>query len=62
VSKRAGGTAAVERDEVQKNRHIGAIPAPKKGGTVEVQPKKPSAKGPAAWFTGDLWIDAIAQG
>jgi quercetin dioxygenase-like cupin family protein len=45
-----------------KRDDIGAIPAPKKGGTVEVQPKKPSAKGPAAWFTGDVWIDAIAQG
>jgi len=29
---------------------------------MEVQPKKPTAKGPAEWFTGDVWIDAIAQG
>ena len=29
---------------------------------MERQPKKPSAKGPAQWFTGDVWIDAIAQG
>ncbi|HEX2064214.1 MAG TPA: cupin domain-containing protein [Acidimicrobiales bacterium] len=29
---------------------------------MELQPKKPSAKGPAEWFTGDVWIDAIAQG
>ena len=29
---------------------------------MEIQPKKPSAKGPAAWFTGDVWVDAIAQG
>jgi quercetin dioxygenase-like cupin family protein len=29
---------------------------------MEVQPKKPSAKGPAERFTGDVWIDAIAQG
>jgi quercetin dioxygenase-like cupin family protein len=29
---------------------------------MEVQPKKPSAKGPAEWFTGDVWIDAIAHG
>ena len=29
---------------------------------MEVQPKKPSAKGPAEWFTGDVWIDSIAQG
>jgi quercetin dioxygenase-like cupin family protein len=29
---------------------------------MEVQPNKPSAKGPAEWFTGDVWIDAIARG
>jgi quercetin dioxygenase-like cupin family protein len=29
---------------------------------MEVQPKKPSAKGPAEWFTGDVYIDPIAQG
>jgi quercetin dioxygenase-like cupin family protein len=29
---------------------------------MEVQPKKPSVKGPAEWFTGDVWIDQIAQG
>jgi quercetin dioxygenase-like cupin family protein len=29
---------------------------------MEVQPKKSTAKGPAEWFTGDVWIDAIAQG
>ena len=23
--------------------------------------KQPTAKGPADWFTGDVWIDAIAQ-
>ncbi|MEA2687042.1 MAG: hypothetical protein QOE93_2237 [Actinomycetota bacterium] len=27
-----------------------------------VQPKKPSAKGPAEWFTGDVWIDGIVHG
>jgi quercetin dioxygenase-like cupin family protein len=26
-----------------------------------VQPKPPTTKGPADWFTGDVWIDAIAQ-
>ncbi len=26
-----------------------------------VLPKKPSVKGPAEWFTGDLWIDPIVQ-
>ena len=25
-------------------------------------PKQTSAKGPADWFTGDVWIDAIARG
>jgi quercetin dioxygenase-like cupin family protein len=29
---------------------------------VEVQPKQPTAKGPAEWFTGDVWIDGIARG
>jgi quercetin dioxygenase-like cupin family protein len=29
---------------------------------MEVPPKKPTAKGPAEWFTGEVWIDAIAQG
>jgi len=29
---------------------------------MEVQPKPPSAKGPAEWFTGDVWIDTIARG
>jgi quercetin dioxygenase-like cupin family protein len=29
---------------------------------MEIQPKKPTAKGPAQMFTGDVWIDAIARG
>jgi quercetin dioxygenase-like cupin family protein len=29
---------------------------------VEVQPKQPTARGPAEWFTGDVWIDGIARG
>jgi quercetin dioxygenase-like cupin family protein len=29
---------------------------------VEIQPRPPSAKGPAEWFTGEVWIDAIARG
>jgi quercetin dioxygenase-like cupin family protein len=28
---------------------------------MEVQPKRPSAKGPADWFTGDVWIDPVTQ-
>jgi quercetin dioxygenase-like cupin family protein len=28
---------------------------------LEKQPKQPSRKGPAEWFTGDVWIDAVAQ-
>ena len=28
---------------------------------MEVLPKNATAKGPAAWFTGDVWIDAVAQ-
>ena len=29
---------------------------------MEVLPRWPSAKGPADWFTGDVWIDTIARG
>ena len=30
--------------------------------TVDVQPKQPTTPGPAEWFTGQVWIDAIARG
>jgi len=29
---------------------------------MEIQPRKPSSKGPAECFTGDVWIDGIVQG
>jgi len=29
---------------------------------MEIQPRKSSTKGPADWFTGDVWIDPITQG
>jgi quercetin dioxygenase-like cupin family protein len=29
---------------------------------MHVPPKPSSAKGPAEWFTGDVWIDAVARG
>jgi len=29
---------------------------------MEILAKQPTAKGPAEWFTGDVWIDAIARG
>jgi quercetin dioxygenase-like cupin family protein len=29
---------------------------------MPIQPKQPTAKGPAEWFTGDVFIDAIARG
>ncbi len=29
---------------------------------MEVQPEQPTAKGPAETFTGDVWIDPIANG
>jgi len=35
---------------------------PIRGGSVEVQPKQASIKGPADWFIGDVWIDQIAKG
>ena len=28
---------------------------------MELQPKAPSARGPADWFTGDVWIDPVSQ-
>ena len=28
---------------------------------MDVQPKQPTTKGPAQWFTGDVWIDTIAM-
>jgi len=28
---------------------------------MDVQPTKPTAKGPPEWFTGDVWIDSIVQ-
>ncbi|MGH3176253.1 MAG: (R)-mandelonitrile lyase [Streptosporangiaceae bacterium] len=30
--------------------------------TVEITPKPPTAKGPAEWFTGDVFIDGIVRG
>jgi quercetin dioxygenase-like cupin family protein len=29
---------------------------------VEHHPKNPTAKGPTDWFSGDVWIDAVAEG
>jgi len=29
--------------------------------SVEIQPKEPTARGSAEWFTGDVWIDGIAR-
>jgi len=29
---------------------------------MEIQPKRPTTKGPAEMFTGDVWFDVIAQG
>lgn len=29
---------------------------------MEILAKQPSVRGPAEWFTGDVWIDAIARG
>jgi quercetin dioxygenase-like cupin family protein len=29
---------------------------------VPIQPKPPTARGPAEWFTGDVFLDPIAQG
>jgi quercetin dioxygenase-like cupin family protein len=28
---------------------------------MEIKPKQPTVKAPAEWFTGDVWIDSIAQ-
>ena len=29
---------------------------------MDIQPKQPTSKGPADRFTGDVWVDVIAQG
>ena len=29
---------------------------------MHIQPKRPTAKGPAEWFTGEAWMDAIGEG
>jgi quercetin dioxygenase-like cupin family protein len=29
---------------------------------MDLQPRPPTVKGPAEWFTGDVWIDPIARG
>ncbi|HET9562491.1 MAG TPA: cupin domain-containing protein [Propionibacteriaceae bacterium] len=29
---------------------------------MEIQPKRPTVKGAAETFTGDVWVDMIAQG
>jgi hypothetical protein len=29
---------------------------------MELHPQRPSTKGPAEMFTGDVWFDVIAQG
>ena len=28
---------------------------------MEIKPKPPTAKGPAEWFTGDVWMDSLVQ-
>jgi quercetin dioxygenase-like cupin family protein len=29
---------------------------------MAIQPRQPTGKGPADWFTGDVWIDSIVRG
>jgi quercetin dioxygenase-like cupin family protein len=29
---------------------------------MDIEPKIPTARGPAEWFTGDVWIDRVARG
>ena len=28
---------------------------------MAIEPKSPTVKGPAQWFTGDVWIDPIVR-
>jgi quercetin dioxygenase-like cupin family protein len=28
---------------------------------MEIKPKQPTVKGPADWFTGDVWMDSLVQ-
>jgi quercetin dioxygenase-like cupin family protein len=40
----------------------GRLEIPRQETRVNIQPKPPTAKGPADWFTGEVFIDAIARG
>jgi quercetin dioxygenase-like cupin family protein len=42
----------------------GGVPGTQEGQEehVQVPSKPPTSKGPAEWFTGDVWIDGIARG
>src|SRR5512143_3360594 len=31
------------------------------GGTMPIKPKPATRKGPAEWFTGDVWIDPVVE-
>jgi quercetin dioxygenase-like cupin family protein len=33
-----------------------------KEAVVPIEPRRPTTKGPAEWFTGDVYIDPVAQG
>ena len=28
---------------------------------MEIKPKQPTVRGPADWFTGDVWMDSVVQ-
>jgi hypothetical protein len=48
--------------ESSRSRLTGDAQKTTKGDRMEIQSRQPSSKGPADRFTGDVWIDSIAQG
>src|SRR5439155_13325520 len=67
TQRRARGSEAGEGRSPWKRRVVlartaGGPAVLEKGAELEIQPKQPTAKGPADLFTGDVWFDVIAKG
>ena len=59
----ASWTATLDQQEQpQAARHRRTLTVNHTRRIVEIQPKRPSTKGPAEMFSGDVWFDVIAQG
>src|SRR5690348_7505816 len=69
LNQRGGSWSVIRRDGTGRRRRrsspVAAMIAATnagKGDPMEIQPRKASLKGPAEWFTGDVWLDPIARG